>query len=154
MKTFEQKLVMLLSDPQLTDAQFRDAARLLTGERLYRTIRAAEELRSHMRHLFRNGREEEVDDDLYLRLKSLLLTESGMKPIDALRALARELDLNEQFPAKSSFRKGLARLLQSGDGSALLSAAERIRERASEETTEHAWPLSKGGALESGGGSI
>lgn len=152
MKNFEQKLVMLLADPQISDAQFHEAARFLSGGHLYRAIRAAEELRSHMRHLFRA--EDEVDDELYSQLREVLLAKSKMKPADALRALAQELDLNERFPSKSSFRQGLTRLLKSGSGSALLSAAERIRERVSNGVGEHAWPLAGGDNLESGSASL
>ena len=150
MKTFEQKLVMILADPQLSDAQFRDAARLLSSEGVHRAIRAAEELRSHMRRLFRNSGTDEGDDELYERLKKLLLTERRMKSIDALRALARELEFVDQFPAKCTFRKGLKRLLKSADASALLGAAERI----SDQKTEHGWPLITGGKLDSGDGNL
>ena len=69
-----------------------------------------------------------------------------MKSIDALRALARELDFPDQFPGKCTFRKGLKRLLKGADASALLGAAERI----SDQKTEHGWPLDNDGKLDSG----
>lgn len=140
MKTIEQKLVMLLADPQLSESQFRDAAHFLSSGHLYRVIQSAEELRRHMRHLFRG--EEDINSELYERLKEILLRDAKLKSADALRALARELDFDERFPVKGSFRQGLVHLLKNGDGSALLSAAERIRHRVANGASEHGWPLS------------
>jgi hypothetical protein len=142
MKTFEQRLVMILADPDLSDSQFRAAAHFLASGRIHRVIRAAEELRSHLRHLFRG--EDDMDSEFYERLKGILLRDANMKSTDALRALARELDFDRPFPAKGSFRHGLAHLLENGSTSALLSAAERIRERRSNSKSEHGWPLIQG----------
>lgn len=140
MKNFEQKLVLMLADPHLSDTQFRDAARFLTGHRLHRAIGAADELRRHMRHLFRNGGDD-VGDEIYDRVKEILLTQGGLSASQALRFLARELELKERFPTKMSFRAGLLRLLKNSDPSAVLSAAERIRPRIVGNADEHAWPL-------------
>lgn len=154
MKNFEQKLVLLLADPQLSDTQFRDAARFLTGHRLHRAISAADELRRHMRHLFKNSSGDQIDDEVYDRVKEAVITHAKLSPSEALRALASELELKERFPAKYSLRKGLVRLLKSTDASALLSAAERVRQRLVGAPNEHGWPLMGGAAPGSTDGKL
>lgn len=137
MNKFERKLVLLLADPDLSDVQFHEAARLLSSPRIDRCIESAYELRKHMQHLFRTNGVDEHTAEVISRIQQLL-EDVGISKTHAIREIARELDYH--LPSRSSFENGISRLIRATDPRTVLSAAERMRNRVAH-GTKKPWAL-------------
>ena len=154
MSTSRDRLVWFLADPTLTEDDFKAIRKLLSGRQIDRIFSDACRLRDAVRH---DSREEnkhpsrsdkvnQFDDPLVDGVYRLLLREASFPVRSALSLLAAELGYDGSISPFVSLKNGVALFCEQFDPSQILSAAQRIRNRAvhnSPNLPGESWPLRK-----------
>ncbi len=145
MRRGEQKLFHFLIDPDLKDAEFVQIAGSLSkrppGDLLHRAWRA--------RRMILDGRladdvgRPSLEEEVISRVEKLLLGEARLTKKKAMDLLARELRYNKRFPDRVSFARAVELLVRNTTGSAVVSAAQRIRNQLVHSSSSD-WPLREG----------
>src|SRR5947207_2280877 len=117
MKKNEKRLISFLTNPELSDSDFREIAMLVTSRDIRRYLDFAWSLR---RQLDSGGYPDEhspsFEDEVYRKVSQILLEQARLRKGKAIQFLLRELDYNRKIPARSSFRRVIAMLLEGIDG--------------------------------------
>ena len=157
MNSVESELIQFLSDPKRTDSEFMKLSRLIWTGDAKLCVEAATQIRENTKAVLRQisrgttsdetapddsrfSSKRQLTDAVYVRLKELLINEAGLTQSSAVAALSKELAL----PIPSSVRSLLGAVehfLKFIDGSALLSAAQRVRNATVHSEPKHAWRL-------------
>ena len=144
MKTIEQKLVLFLADPKISDSEFSELARALESPRVQRLLAAAWEIRKQLDRDSRDypSTESRDPDERALReIERLLLVEARIPKGVAVRMLAEKLEYQKPLPSRFSFHGAVLDFIHGFDASRVLSAAQRIRNEHVHERPSHTWPL-------------
>ncbi len=144
MKKIEQRLILFLSDPSVTDSEFSELAHALESSRVQRFLSTAWEIR---KQLERDSRElpspqDRSPDEMALReIERMLLIESRIPKGVAVRMLADKLNYNKPLPSRFSFHGAVLSFMREFDPSKVLSAAHQLRNQYVHQRPDHTWPL-------------
>ena len=152
MRSTVERLVLLLSDPSLSERDFSRIAAWLTAGGSEQVIMAARDVRDRLKSMHADtsaelssrstgdppmdGRSELVD-----RIIDLLKERAGLRTGEILEALAVKLGSGQGLPPKTSLRRGLQQLARHHGESAVLSAAHQIASERNVEAHGPDWRL-------------
>ena len=141
---------MLLSDPEISDSEFRSVKSWLEKEGLRSLLRDAEEIRGTLRAYQthsdqRNKRSSDSGDDAFVdEINELLRVDAGLTARDALEFLKEWSNFGGNLPDRISFADGVTRMGNEVGKSRLLNAAHQLRNDAAKSGPGLAWPLNRG----------
>ena len=143
MNKIETKLLLCLSDPELSDSDFEQLVELLYRRDFKEIISAADHLRRVGREVLKDLTKSRVPEDFVKHVQTMLLKEGRMKPTTAVRLLLEELR-DEPVPhRKWTIRSGLEFALRFASESDIVAAAQRALAKHSTSANKHAWTLKK-----------
>jgi hypothetical protein len=151
MNSVRQKFILLLADPSISRADFAAFCTWLQSGGIRKALDEAAEIRAI---LFRSpeGLADAAPDrppsepthanpQLLDAILRLLIEEAALSRRTALPLLAKKLDYDGSIPVKKAFETGLMRLIEFAGPSAVLSAAQQIRNELVHHPNSLAWPL-------------
>jgi hypothetical protein len=158
MKSVASEFVRFLADPDWSETEFRALERLVLSEEAKTCLEAARHLRRQTREVLRHFEGEsvweesvrsnpqssvkgELADAVFSRVRDLLLDEARLSSSAAIAALNAELPGVKRPNPRTSLRNAVEYFLSVADGSAVLSAAQRVRNKAIHGGFKHPWPL-------------
>jgi hypothetical protein len=143
MNKIETKLLLCLSDPELTDSDFKQLVELLHRRDFREILSAADHLRQVSRDILKDITRSRVPDELVKHIQSMFIKEGRMSPTSAVRSLFSELR-DEPIPARKwTIRSGLEFALRFASESEIVAAAQRALAKHSTPANKHAWTLKK-----------
>ena len=143
MNKIETKLLLCLSDPELSDSDFEQLVELLHRREFKEIISVADHLRRVGRDVLKDLTKSRVPEDFVKHIQTVLITEGGMKPASAVRSLLAELR-DEPIPSRKwTIRSGLEFALRFASESEIIAAAQRALAKQSSPANQHAWTLKK-----------
>ncbi len=143
MNKIETKLLLCLSDPDLTDSDFKELVELLYRRGFADLIPAADHLRLVSRDCLKNITRSRVSDDFVNHVQSILQAKANIPPNTAVRLLLSELR-DEPVPnRKWTIRSGLEYALRFASEREILAAVQRVIEKYPHSANKHAWSLEK-----------
>ena len=143
MNKIETKLLLFLSNPELTDSDFDQLVELLYRRDFKELLSAADHLRHVSRDMLRDTAQSRVPDELVKHIQTMLIKDGGMSPTSAVRQLLAELR-DEPFPIRKwTIRSGLEFALRFASESEIVTAAQRVLAKKSAGANKHAWTLNK-----------
>ena len=143
MNKIETKLLLCLSDPELTDSDFKQLVELLHRRDFREILSAADHLRHVSRDILKDITRSRVPDDLVKHIQSMFIKEGRMSPTSAVRSLLSELR-DEPIPSRKwTIRSGLEFALRFASESEIVAAAQRALAKHSTSANKHAWTLKK-----------
>jgi hypothetical protein len=143
MNKIETKLLLLLSDPELTDSDFEQLVEILHRRDFRQIVSAANHLRQVGRDIIKDINRSRVPDGFFKHIQSMLIKEGRMPPTRAVRLLLTELR-DEPVPARKwTIRSGLEFALRFASESEIIAAAQRTLAKHSSQENKHAWTLKK-----------
>src|SRR5256885_14798837 len=125
MNKIETKLLLCLSDPELSDSDFKQLVDLLYRRDFKEIIAAADHLRHVGRDILKDSTNSRVPDDFVKHIQAMLIHEGRMKPTEAVRLLLSELRDDPIPSRKWTIRSGLEFALRFASESEILAAAQR-----------------------------
>ena|SRR5438876_272270 len=143
MNKIETKLLLCLSDPELSDSDFEQLVELLHRCDFKEIIPAADHLRRVGRDILKNATNSRVSEDFVKHVQNLLIKEGRLKPTTAVRSLLAELRDEPVPQRKWTIRSGLEFALRFASESEIVAAAQRALAKHSSSANKHAWTLKK-----------
>jgi hypothetical protein len=143
----KQRLVLLLSDPEISDGEFRSVKAWLERGGITKSLRDAEGIRMALRSYKDrtagiSRRPVAPNEDTFVgEVDRLLRIETGMTARAALEELAERSGFHGNLPERISFVQGIRRIGKEVGESKVLSAAHQIRNEGVHHTEGPAWPL-------------
>jgi hypothetical protein len=143
MNKIETKLLLCLSDPELTDSDFKELLDLLYRRDFKDLIEAADHLRHVSRECLKKITHSRVPDDFVSYVQTMLQAKTNILPTAAVRLILSELR-DEPVPnRKWTIRAGLEYALRSASEEEVLAAVQRVIEKYPLMMKKHAWSLEK-----------
>lgn len=143
MNKIETKLLLCLSDPELSDSDFKQFIDFLYRHDFKEIIPAADHLRRVSRDVLKSISRSRVSNDFAKYIQSILIQEGGMKPTEAVRSMLAELRDAPVPNRKWTVRAGLDFALRFASESDTIAAAQRAVAKHSSSVSKHAWSLKK-----------
>lgn len=143
MNKIEIKLLLCLSDPELTDSDFKQLIDLLYRRDFKEIISAADHLRHVSRDILKDITRSRVPDEFVKHIQSILIGEGRMKPTNAVRSMLAELRDDPIPSRKWTIRSGLDFALRFASESDIDAAAQRALAKHKSPADKHAWSLKK-----------
>ena len=145
----KQELVLLLSNPSISDKEFRGVSIWLKKGGIEMCLKDAEGVRatllsyqaSSAKASLRQTRP--IHDGLVSDLTRLLREQAGMIARGALGEIKQRTGFSGDLPDKISFSAGLERIRKEIGASALLTVANQIRNDRVHQTSNSAWSLNR-----------
>ncbi len=144
MKKIEQRFVLFLSDPNISDSEFSDLARALESSHVTRLLETAWDIRKQLDRDSRDllSSKDRSPAEMALReIERMLLVESGIPKGVAIRMLSDKLGYEKPLPSRASFHSAVLTFLRDFDPSKVLSVAHQLRNQYAHEKPSHDWPL-------------
>jgi len=139
------RLVLTLSEPSMSDSDFSKFSNWLRNGGLDQCISAAELVRQELKAVRmpsdRSDPIEPVSEQVTQAVKRLLCVESRIEPRDAVKQLIRRLGTSQGPSMLAPFSSAISKLVDQHGGSAVLSAAQQIRNEIVHQQRGSNWPL-------------
>ena len=146
----KQRLVLLLSDPEVSESEFRSIKTWLVQGGMIEYLQDVEAIRNTLRSYKGSTGSRSydappsIDHELVLEVDRLLRKEANMTARDALEQLADQTDFQGTLPQRISFADGVRRMGKEIGESHLLHIANRIRNDNMHNLPGLDWPLNRG----------